>query len=233
MPLPAKISALTFDCYGTLIDWESGILAAMYPILDHHGIQFDSENILTAFARSESAVQQGEYIPYHEVLRRTYVGMARDLGFPVVDEEIDTLAASLPSWQPFHDTNECLKRLAESYRLAMISNIDEQMFVGTRSRLQVDFDLLITSQVAKAYKPHPSLFTMALAKLGAKPGEIVHVAQSIYHDIVPARAMGIPVVHVRRDSRNRSAIRATPSLKQHIEADLEVEDLRELCEKLQ
>ncbi len=220
-----RVSAITFDCYGTLVDWESGILAAMIPLARSHGVEASSEAVLAAYARAEAAAEQGKYVRYREVLRRTFTGMAKDLGFAPQPGEVDTLSDSLPEWDPFPDTPSSLRVLANHYRLGVISNVDEDLFAGTHARLGVRFDLVVTAESVGAYKPSPEMFEHALARAGLAPDQVLHAAQSAYHDIAPARALGIPTVHVVRAS-GRDGAGAVPAAT--AEADWTVPDLRGL-----
>lgn len=228
-PDPARFSTVTFDCYGTLIDWESGILVAMLPLLRGHGLQLASDTILAAYARAEAAAEQGPYVSYREVLRRTFTGMADDLGFAPRREEVETLVRSLAQWEPFPDTVACLRRLGTRYRLGIISNVDEDLFEVTRAHLEVDFDFVVTADAARAYKPDPRLFELALRRAGHEASAMLHAAQSLYHDVAPARALGIPTVHVVRDA-GREGVHAVPGSK--AQADWTVPDLRGLVRRL-
>jgi 2-haloalkanoic acid dehalogenase type II len=220
----ARFSALTFDCYGTLIDWESGILAAMLPLLERHEVPASPDEILRAYARAEGAAERGRFISYREVLRRTLVGMASDLGFAPRSDEVETLAESLADWDPFPDTVQSLRTLGEKFRLGVISNVDEDLFQATRERLGIDFEWVITAESVGAYKPAPVVFERALARIARPREELLHAAQSLYHDIAPARAMGVATVHVRRDSGRDGG--AVPEAE--VQADWVVPDLRGL-----
>ena len=225
---------LSFDCYGTLIDWESGILAAMQPVIARHELVSSADEVLEAYARGESAVEAGEYKPYREVLRRTFAAMAKDLGFAPQADELETLIEALPRWPPFHDTVAGLRRLKDAgWRLVIISNVDDDLFFeGTAPQLGVEFDAVITAAQARCYKPGEAIFQQALARLGLEPGQLVHAAQSRYHDIVTARRLGIRCVHVTRDS-GRVGGGATPLVDAgEGVADQSVANLAELAELL-
>jgi 2-haloalkanoic acid dehalogenase type II len=227
-PDPDAFSAISFDCYGTLIDWETGILAAMLPVLERHGVRAATDDILRAYGRAEAAAEQGPYLRYREVLRRTFAGMARDLGFQARPDEAETLVDALPEFEPFSDTIPCLKTLGERYRLAVISNVDEDLFAATQERLGVRFEWVITAESAEAYKPAPLVFERALSRMGLGPDRVLHAAQSRYHDVEPARAMGIATVHVVRETgREANAVPEADA-----KADWTVPDLRGLVELL-
>ena len=217
----SRFHALTFDCYGTLIDWETGLLRALRPVLRAHGSQLRDEQILALYAELEPPAQN-PYRRYREVLEQVVRGMAERLGFQASDAEARSLADSLPQWQPFPDTVTALQKLSTRYRLAIISNTDDDLFAGTAPHLQVKFDQVITAEQARAYKPSPAPFHLALERLGLPKGQVLHVGQSVYHDVVPAKSLGLATVLVRR--RGFGATRVTSD-----KPDLEVPDLESLA----
>jgi 2-haloacid dehalogenase len=225
----AEVRALSFDCYGTLIDWESGILGALRPVLSRHGIDCDDERLLGLYAAAESALEAGPYRPYRDVLREVTRRIAAELRFDPTAEELELLAGSLPGWPPFPDSVEALRILQTRFRLAIASNIDDDLFAATERRLGVTFDLVTTAQQVRSYKPAPAHLLRTLEKLGVVPKgkvvELVHVAQSLFHDIGPAKALGITTVWVNRRS-GRSGPGATP--QSAARPDYEVPDLRGL-----
>jgi len=220
-----RFEALTFDCYGTLIDWERGILEAVRPILRRHGIVCDDDWLLGLYARAEAGAEAGPWRPYREVLGSVMERLGAELGFAPDDDERGALARTLPDWPPFADTVESLTALARGYRLAIVSNVDDDLFAGTRRQLGVAFDLVTTAQQLKSYKPAPIHFTATLDRLHLEPGRVLHVAQSLYHDIAPARALGIPTAWVNRRA-GREGSGATPPAEAR--PDLEVFDLKAL-----
>lgn len=214
--------ALSFDCYGTLIDWESGILAALRPVLQGHARELEDGQLLRLYAKLESQAEKGEFIRYQEVLREVVRGLGRELGFTPSPAELDSLAASLGDWPPFPDTVMALKALKRRYRLAIISNVDEDLFTLTARRLQVEFDWVITAEQARSYKPALDIFHYALRRIGVAPDKVLHIAQSLYHDIVPAKALGLAAIWVKRSGGPG----ATPPARG--QPDLEVPDLETL-----
>jgi 2-haloacid dehalogenase len=211
-PRPRDFDVISFDCYGTLIDWEAGILAALQPVIARHELVSSADDVLVAYARAESAVEAGAYKPYHEVLRRTFAGMAKDLGFAPQADELETLVEALPRWDPFPDTVASLRALAAAgHRLAIISNVDDALFVATATKLGVMFDAVVTAASARCYKPGTAIFELAFERLGVAPSRVLHCAQSRFHDIVTARRLGAQTVHVVRDS-GRQGVSATPEL---------------------
>ncbi|MGQ0720955.1 MAG: haloacid dehalogenase type II [Candidatus Eiseniibacteriota bacterium] len=222
-----RLEVVSFDCYGTLIDYESGILGALRPFLARHGVRLADDAILEAYARLESEAQRGLFAPYRHVLGRVMRGFAREHGFRLEPDDWSLLAESLPAWLPFEDTVEALRRLARRYRLAVISNVDDDLFECTRRRLPgVEFDWVITAETAQSYKPSHRNFEVAERKMGIPRGRWLHVAQSLYHDIAPAKRMGLATVWVNR-RRGRSGFGATPPAA--AAPDLEVFDLGELA----
>lgn len=236
---PQDFDVVSFDCYGTLIDWEAGILAAMQPVIERHELVSTSEDVLSAYARAESAVEAGAWLPYREVLRRTFAAMAKDLGFAPQADELETLVEALPRWQPFPDTVAALKALAAAgHRLVVISNVDDDLFAATAARLEVPFAEVITAGSVGAYKPDPAIFERAFATLGLAPGRFLHCAQSRFHDVVPGKRLGMQTVHVVRASGRSGS--ATPSVDDEgpdaadllVEADWVVDDLASLVRLL-
>ncbi len=222
--------ALTFDCYGTLIDWERGILNAMRPLLSAHGLAPSDEDILECYAELESEAERAEYLPYREVLRRVMRGFGKRLGFEPSAVELDALPESLGSWPPFPDTIESLRRLNARYQLAIVSNVDDDLFAASARRLEVEFDWVITAEQVKSYKPSPNNFKQAIATIGLPCEKILHVAQSLYHDIQPARALGLTTVWVnRRRGKPGSGATAPAEAEPH----LEVPDLATLVSMIE
>jgi len=216
---------LSFDCYGTLIDWESGILAALAPLLETTGLGAPREEILAAYAMLEAAAER-TYRPYKEVLRLVMDGLGERFGFAVDAGTREALVRSLPSWPPFPDTRDALRALGTKYRLAVISNIDDDLFAGTARSLGVEFDWVVTARQVGSYKPSLENFRQALARFGAPGEKVLHVAQSLFHDIAPAGSLGLSTVWVnRRHAKPGSG--ATPPASAR--PDVEVPDLRALA----
>ncbi len=196
----AQFRLVSFDCYGTLIDWETGIFSALRPILAAHGKTIADSELLRLYSELESEAQQGEFHPYREVLQSVVRGFGKHLGFNPTESEARSLPDSLPNWPPFPDTIAALGKLKQRYQLAVISNVDDDLFAPTARRLQVPFDYVITAQQARAYKPSLQMFKLAQQRTGVVPGQWLHVAQSVYHDVIPARSLGISTVWVNRPS---------------------------------
>ena len=222
-----RFRCITFDCYGTLVDWETGLFAALRPTLAAHGVQVPDAKLLEHYAELETHAEAGEYKRYREVLREVVRGLGQRLGFVATEAEMDALPDSIPQWLPFPDTVAALTRLRRKHQLAVISNIDNDLFAPTSRRLEVPFDHVITAEQARSYKPSRRNFELALERIGLPPEQVLHCAQSIFHDVVPARALGFATGWVNRPSP-RAGAGATPAVK--AQPDLEVPDLRTLAE---
>jgi 2-haloacid dehalogenase len=228
MPLDlSPFHCLTFDCYGTLIDWESGILGALRPILAAHGRRLSDAGILELYAAIEAQLESGPYLPYRDILDGVMIKMAARLAFSPTEHEVHSLSNSLPHWPPFPDTVPALRRLASRYRLAIISNVDDDLFAGTARHLEVRFDPVVTAQQARSYKPSQNNFRLALERIGLPTGQILHVAQSLYHDIAPAKDLGLSTVWINRRA-GKPGPGATPPAS--AAADLILPDLASLAD---
>lgn len=216
---------LSFDCYGTLIDWESGILAALGPVLAAHDVHLSDVGVLELYAAIEPEAQAGQFVRYREVLRRVMRELGSRVGFMPSPSETDRLADSLGSWKPFPDSVEALQTLSRTFRLAVITNMDDDLFALSARRLKVRFDWVITSEQIGSYKPSLRNFRSAIERIGARPETMLHVAQSVYHDIVPANALGLHTVWVNRRSGQEGS-GATP--RASARPDMEVPDLATL-----
>jgi 2-haloacid dehalogenase len=193
-----QFEVITFDCYGTLIDWESGILAAIDAVAARHSLRIDPQEILALYSRLEPEAQAGSYKSYRDVLRSVMHGIGDSLGAKFDAVEEGSLAASLPSWKPFDDTVAALRRLKSKYRLGIISNIDDDLFTQTARSLEVPFDYVVTAQQVGSYKPSKRNFEKAIARIGLPREKILHVAESVYHDVIPAKSLGLSTAWVNR-----------------------------------
>jgi 2-haloalkanoic acid dehalogenase type II len=187
---------ITFDCYGTLIDWEEGMRRAFCAAAARDGVSVDAEAMLRAYAGEEPLVEE-EYRPYRQVLAEATARAAQTVGWALEPEQAAFLAESVPSWTPFPDTNAALERLhAAGHRLGILSNIDDDLLAATRAHFTVDFDLIITAQQLRSYKPAAPHFVVARERIG--DDRWLHAAQSNFHDIVPTNARGIPNAWINR-----------------------------------
>ena len=224
----SKAKLLTFDCYGTLIDWESGIFSALRPVLAAHGKSISDADLLALYGEFEAKIEGGQYLQYRDVLRSVVRAFGERLEFVPTQVEMDALPDSVPRWQPWPDTVAALKRLATRFRLSIISNIDDDIFARTREWLPVEFESVTTAQQARCYKPGPEIFQMALKKASVTPDQIVHVGQSIYHDVLPAQSFRLATVWVNRPSPRAGIGAVRPASGK---PDLEVSDVATLAER--
>jgi 2-haloacid dehalogenase len=197
----SRFTWLTFDCYGTLIDWDRGILSTLRPILASHGRALSDTGILELFAAIERSEEAGEYRSYRQILEAVITKMAARLVFPIRSEEVRSLPEALGDWPVFPDTVAALRKLKSRYKLAVISNTDDDLFARTAAHLEVPFDAVITAQQARSYKPSLNNFRLALERFAVPREHVLHVAQSLYHDIAPANELGIAGVWVNRHGR--------------------------------
>jgi 2-haloacid dehalogenase len=203
------VEALTFDCYGTLIDWEAGLSSAFEPILAAHAIAATGDDVLERYARHEAAAEAGPFLRYRDVLAAGLNGVAEELGFGPTPDEVATFSGSVVDWPAFPDSAAALERLQGRFRVGVITNCDDDLFAASARRLGTDFDWVVTAEQAGSYKPNEANFRLALERIGLPLDRIVHVAQSLYHDHVPAKRLGFRTVWInRRHDRHGSG--ATP-----------------------
>jgi 2-haloacid dehalogenase len=197
-----KFKALSFDCYGTLIDWETGLLAVLRPWAREQGLDMSGEELLLAYADKEAAVQrETPSALYPDVLATAFRRTGERLGAPVSDDWAQRLGDSVPDWPAFPDSPDALARLARRYQLIILSNVHRAGFAASNERLAGDFAAIITAEDVGAYKPaenHFRALDATLPGLGVDRGELLHVAQSLFHDHVPAKREGLPSVWINR-----------------------------------
>jgi 2-haloacid dehalogenase len=224
-----QFTHLTFDCYGTLIDWERGILAALTPVFEGRGLPVDPAQLLRLYAKYEAEQEAGPYKSYGDVLRGVMAGIAAEFGFVPSEDELNALPDSVGNWPAFPDSAEALQTLKTHYKLVILSNIDDAMFAQSNEHLGVAFDEIITAQQVGSYKPSPRNFQIALERLGVPQTQILHVAQSLFHDHLPAKEMGFTTVWVNRPS----ILPGTGvSLPVDVTPDLEVADMESLVREI-
>jgi len=221
----SRFTTISFDCYGTLIDWESGIVPALRAVLANHGQSLPDAAILELYGEFEAEAESGPYRSYRDVLQAVVRAFAERFHFEASAAEILSLHNTVRAWPPFPDTVASLRKLQRRYKLVVISNIDDDLFAETRKHLDVEFDSVITAELARSYKPSLNNFKMALRTLAISPDRLLHAGQSIYHDVVPARSLGISTVWVNRKSARPGigAVRASAG-----RPDLEVPDIASL-----
>lgn len=221
----AQFEWLSFDCYGTLIDWESGLLGYFRPLLRQMGCAIGDAEVLSLYSEFEPREQAGAYRHYRAVLNSVVRDFARELRFNVTETEANGLADSIRDWEPFADTVPALHRLHSRYKLAILSNIDDDLFAHSADKLQVPFDCIVTAQQVRSYKPSLGNFEVLLQRLGIPRARLLHVAESLYHDVGPARSLGIATVWVNRRRGTAAATKLTEA-----RPDLEVSNIEKLAE---
>jgi 2-haloacid dehalogenase len=205
----SSFEAVTFDCYGTLIDWETGLTEAFRPVFRAREATFDAEAVLERFAVHEAAAEAGSYRRYRDVLATALRGVSTDFGMEPTADEIETFAGSVGDWPAFPDTPVALAGLSDRFRLGIITNCDDDLFDASRPRLGVPFDWVITAQQVGAYKPDERNFQTAFERIGLPRERILHVAQSLFHDHGPAQRLGMTSVWIDRRA-DRAGSGATP-----------------------
>ena len=225
--------ALSFDCYGTLIDWEAGIAAVLGPWAREEGLELTDEELLLAYADNEAAVERDTPAAlYPDVLATAFRRTGERLGCPVSDEWAQRLGSSVPDWPAFPDSADALARLAKNYRLIILSNVHRDGFAGSNQRLHGDFAAIITAEDVGAYKPaenHFRALDAALPELGVDRTELLHVAQSLFHDHVPAKREGLPTVWINR-RHDRPGWGATPEPSQEWPYTLEFASMADFAD---
>ncbi len=218
---------LSFDCFGTLIDWERGIINALSPVFLREERTLPYAAVMTAYAELESGAERPPFRPYRQVLQEVMRGLATRFGLRLEHGEEDLLVRALPHYPPFPDSRPALGRLAGRFRLAVLSNVDRDLFEPVLDTLGRPFECVLTADAIGAYKPDPRCFQALLAACGTAPGDILHCAQSRFHDVAPARAAGIPTVWIRRRQATGKAVPASDARPDH-----EVDSLDALAEWL-
>jgi len=213
---------ILFDCYGTLIDWESGILAALSPVFNSRGLDIADDEALEAYAALEAATESSGYRPYRTVLADVLKGLGNKFGYNPSEEECDSFSDSVKFWPPFVDSSAALLILKKNYKLAVLSNIDDDLFTHSENLLGIKFDHVFTAQTIGSYKPDLRNFEYAINKLCLPRERILHVAQSLFHDIEPASKFGLSTAWINR-RQHKSGAGATPPSQAR--PDLEFPDL--------
>lgn len=217
---------ITFDCYGTLIDWETGILNALRPVLAAHDVAASDEEILALYSELERTAQS-PYRPYQTVLMEIVEQMGKRLGFTPLQAESAVLVNSLGDWLPHPDSVESLRTLKETRALGILSNVDDGLFALSAEQLAVPFTYVVTAQQVRSYKPGHAHFDELLRRTGLPKWKILHVAESLYHDIRPCNDIGIACVWVNRRQGKMAASGDAQAIP-----DVEVRDLRKLVKLL-
>jgi 2-haloalkanoic acid dehalogenase type II len=194
--------ALSFDCYGTLIDWEAGIGSVLRDWADRRGLEITTEDLLVAYAGQEAeAARNHPTDPYPSILSRAMRALGKQLDAEVSFDDSHALATSVPNWPAFPDSAEALQRLAKHFKLIIVSNIDNESFAASNEKLDVTFDAVITAEDVGSYKPAPAHFDSLdhrVDTMGIPRDKLLHVAQSLFHDHVPAKGRGMTTVWINR-----------------------------------
>ena len=202
-----KPTTLTFDCYGTLIDWERGACSALRDIYGYSQSRVTDADLIDLFLESDARIIRENTFPYSNVLQQIAQSVAKSLGVMSNRGLEVLLAGSVSNWPPFEETNACLTWLARRYRLAVISNIDDHLLAETIKHFTVPFDVLVTSEQAKSYKPNPAIFKRAVELIGEHPSKIIHIAEGRC-EATPARGLGMQSIWVNRSFRSDDGSRA-------------------------
>jgi 2-haloacid dehalogenase/putative hydrolase of the HAD superfamily len=198
VPLPKDIKFVSFDCYGTLIDWETGVYDAFQREADRDGFTIDRDDLIPRFVETQREIQRGSYELYAEVLRRTAVRVAADLSWDLEPSRSNFLPDSVPRWPPFRETNANLERIAKKHEVGILSNIDDKLLGATRRHFRVDFDLVVTAQQVRSYKPDPAHFKECARRIEDKRRRWVHVSSGYPTDVEPCLKQRVPVIWVNR-----------------------------------
>ncbi len=201
--------AITFDCYGTLIDWETGILAGLRSVVEPRGVVTTDDELLERFAEAEASMEAGPYQRYRAVLAASLDRVARSYGVETSAAEQVVFGESVGAWPAFPDSRAALARLETRFRLGILTNCDDDLFAASNRRLGVTFDWVVTAEQARGYKPRAANFEVLIERVGLPRERILHVAQSLFHDHVPAKALGLSTVWIDR-RLGRPGAGATP-----------------------
>jgi 2-haloacid dehalogenase len=223
MPIPKNVTFVTFDVYGTLIDRDTGVYEAFAAEAARDGVELDRAELLALVREITREIEGGSYELYAEVLRRTAIEVAKRLNWDLEPSRSGFLPESVQRWKPFKETNTQLAKLAKKYKLGLLSNIDDKLLGQTRRHIPTDFDLVVTAQQVRSYKPDPAHFTECARRMGGKRGW-VHVAASHYHDVAPCVKARVPVIWVNRNKETLESSQRKPTA--------EVPNLREAAKLL-
>ena len=225
--------ALSFDCYGTLIDWEAGLAGVLTPWARSAGLDLGDEALLAAYSKHEADAEAAyPHESYPEILARSMRGVGNELGLPVSPDDAQRIARSVPDWPAFADSANALAALSMRYKLIILSNVDRDSFAASNKRLGVRFSAVITAEDVGSYKPSPRNFESLLAEagsLGVEDGKLLHVAQSLFHDHVPAHQAGLPTAWINR-RKGRPGWGATPAPAASIAPDWEFGSMAALAD---
>ena len=222
MPLPAKVTWVTFDVYGTLIDWETGIFQAFKKEAAKDGFTIeekDRDQVITLFHQLSQEVEGGSYELYAEVLRQVAVKIAKEIGWPLEPSRSGFLPNSIVRWPPFKETAPQLRKFFSKFSTGLVSNVDDKLLGQTRRHIPGEYDLVVTAQQVRSYKPEPAHFNEFARRVGSKKGW-VHIGSSYYHDVEPCVKLKVPVIWVnrRKETLEPGAKKPTAEVKSLLEA---------------
>lgn len=227
---PSRFDAVSFDCYGTLVDWEAGIVAAVRSFFDARDLTPPPpEDLLARFAQLEPALQKPPFRRYRIVLRDVAAGLGREFGVATTREERDAFADAVGTWPAFEDVPEALRDLSRRFRLAVVSNVDDDLFARTAAGLGASFDAVVTAEQVRSYKPARAHFLELMKRLQLPATRILHAAESLYHDVAPARELGLTTAWINRRAGTGRGGATAPS---EARPDHEFADLASLAEAL-
>lgn len=225
MALPKDIKWVTFDVYGTLIDWETGVYEAFQAEAERTDFALpDKASLIELFNKHQEEIKSGSYELYAEVLRRIALKISEELEWDLEPSRTNFLPDSVARWKPFREANAALDRIAKKYQVGLVVNIDDKLLVASRRHIRSDFDIVVTAQQVRSYKPEAAHFTETARRIGGKKGWI-HVGSSYYYDVGPSLKAKLPTVWVNRKKEKLPDAKAK-------KPDLEVKNLRELADKL-
>lgn len=223
MPLPKEVRWVTFDIYGCLIDAETGVFDAFNAEAARNGIELDRAQVLESFLRHQRTLKAGSYELYAEILRRTALAVAKDIGWDLEPSRTNFLPDSVERWQPFREVNAALTKLSKRFNIGLVVNADDRLLVNSRRHLRSDFDIVVTAQQVRSYKPELAHFKECARRIGGKKGW-VHVGSDYYYDVEPALRNGLPAIWA-----NRKGVKIEGK---HKKPTAEVKNLRELVKLL-
>jgi 2-haloacid dehalogenase len=228
-----EFQAMSFDCYGTLIDWEAGLAGVLTPWARSAGLDLDDEALLAAYSRHEAEAEAAyPHEEYPQILARSMRALGRELGLPVSPDDAQRLARSVPDWPVFADSADALAALSRRFRLIILSNVDRASFAASNQRLGVQFSAVVTAQDVGSYKPSTRNFESLLGeatRLGIDAGKLLHVAQSLFHDHVPAQQAGLRTAWINRRA-GRPGWGATPAPPAPVVPDWEFPSMAALAD---
>src|SRR5246127_3409220 len=200
MAIPKDITWVPFDVYGTLIDADTGVYEAFKREAERDGFTVERDELIPLFHETQKQIQAGSYELYAEVLRRTAVQIAKQLGWPLEPSRSGFLPDSVHRWKPFKETNPVLQKIAKQHKVGLISNIDDTLLGQTRRHIPLDFDLAVTAQQVRSYTPAPPPSAESERPIAAKKA-CIHFAAAYYTDVEPCLKKKIPVIWVNRDKQ--------------------------------